>query len=112
MAVTFVVGTRSYVVPEAQSAILAENLRILARSDLADLAPSATELSADGDWRAHALALANSVEDMLVAEDPRPLPLEGGAVAPAYCVLRLMVGMEASAAAGLRDALGTPVVVP
>jgi hypothetical protein len=109
MAVTFVVGTHSYVVPDAQSAILAENLRILARSDLAELAPSVTELASDGDWRAQALALANSVEDMLVSDHPRPLALEGGAAAPAYCVLRLMVGMESSAAAGLRDALGAPV---
>jgi hypothetical protein len=109
MAVTFLVGARSYVVPEAQSAILAENLRILAHSELAELAPAASGLGSDEDWRQEALELANSVEEMLVADERGPLVLDGPAAAPAYCVLRLMVGMESSAAAGLRDALGAPV---
>lgn len=109
MAVTFLVGARTYVVPEAQSAILAENLRILAHSELAELVPAAPGLGSDDDWRREALELANSVEEMLVADERGPLVLDGAAAAPAYCVLRLMVGMESSAAAGLRDALGAPV---
>lgn len=46
---------------------------------------------------------------MLVVGHRQPLPLDGASTAAAYCVLRLMVGLEASPAAGLRDALGTPV---
>jgi hypothetical protein len=109
MDVAFAAGGKTFLVPEVQAAIFAENLRILARSELADLVPAAPELGRDGDWRQDALELANSVEELLVVGDDRPLPLDGGPAAPAYCVLRLMVGLESSAAAGLRDALGAPV---
>jgi hypothetical protein len=112
MDVSFKVGGKTYVVPERQAAILAENLRTLARSDLADIGPSAAELWEGGDWRVEALQLANSIEETLVHDDDdggAALALQGGSAAAAYCVLRLMVGMESTAAAGLRDALGAPV---
>ena len=58
-----------------------------------------------------AQSLADSIESALVADRSEPLHLEGGAADATYCVLRLMVGLdnEGAAAAGLRDALGTPV---
>ncbi len=70
MTVSFVVAGDTYVVPEPQAAILAENLRILAASELSDLADAepAAELGRDDDWRVEALELANSVEEMLVVE--------------------------------------------
>ena len=43
---------------------------------------------------------------------PEPLHLEGPAADAVYCVLRLMVGLDTNGAAGLRDALGTPVQEP
>ena len=45
-------------------------------------------------------------------ESPEPLHLEGPAADAVYCVLRLMVGLDTNGAAGLRDALGTPVPEP
>ncbi len=109
MSVSFDVRGETYSVPEPQAAILAENLRILAGSELSELTPPAAELGLHDDWRSGSLELANSIEHALVVDTPGSLELAGGGAAAAYCVLRLMVGMDSSAAAGLRDALGSPV---
>jgi hypothetical protein len=61
------------------------------------------------DWRTEAELLADSIEAALVDDNAAPLHLEGPAADATYCVLRLMVGLDTNGAAGLRDALGTPV---
>ena len=114
MDVVFEVSGRTHTVPERQAIILAENLRLLAKSEVSDLQLFA-QLEEDDDWRVAASALADSIEEALVARASKPLPLEGGAAEATYSVLRLMVGMDApippSGAAGLRDALGSPVSI-
>jgi hypothetical protein len=112
MAVTFDVAGRTYALADPQATILAENLRILSKSELASTSEPAALLGTDGDWRGGAEALADAIEAALVADDPAPLHLEGGAADATYCVLRLMVGLDMNAATGLRDALGAPVPAP
>jgi len=111
MDVVFEVSGRTHTVPEPQAIILAENLRLLAKSEVSD-APHA-QLEADDDWRIAASELADSIEEALVARESKPLPLEGGAAEATYSVLRLMVGMDVpippSRTRGLRNALGLPV---
>ena len=106
---TFEVGGRIYVVAEPQATILAENLRILSKSEFASASEPAALLGADGDWRRPAQELADSIEAALVDGRTTPLHLEGGAADATYCVLRLMVGLDTNGGAGLRDALGAPV---
>jgi len=112
MDVVFEVYGRTHTVPERQATILAENLRLLAKSESADVELYALRTSTP-DWREEASALADAIESALVARVSKPLPLEGPAAEATSRVLRLMVGMEASidpsGATGLRDALGTPV---
>ena len=114
MDVTFAVADRTYTVPERQATILAENLRLLAKSEPGEVQGYA-EFAVDDDWREGASALADSIEEALVGHVPEPLPLEGGAADATYRILRLMIGLESSldvhGAGGLRDALGTPVSV-
>jgi hypothetical protein len=107
--VTFEVGGKSYTVAEPQATILAENLRILSKSEFASASEPAALLGADDDWRAGAMSVAESIEATLVDRNPKPLHLEGGAADATYCVLRLMVGLDTNGASGLRDALGSPV---
>jgi hypothetical protein len=107
--VTFEVEGSSYRVPEQQAAILAENLRVLARSELTAGPPSTERLGPDDDWRDAAIGLANSIEQALVEQESCVLVLERRAADAAYCVLRLMVGIDANGATGLRDALGAPL---
>jgi hypothetical protein len=109
VAVTFEVAGETYDVSEPQAAILAENLRVLSKSELTSASESPVLLATDDDWRSSAQALAESIEEMLVERDHTPLKLEGGAANAAYCVLRLMVGLDTDGTGGLRDALGTPV---
>ncbi|HEY4346853.1 MAG TPA: hypothetical protein VGM80_04630 [Gaiellaceae bacterium] len=110
MDVAFEVAGTTYLVPEPQATILAENLRILAKSELAAAGQQpASLIGRDADWRPSAEALADEIEHALVDGSPVPLRLEGGSADATYCVLRLMVGADTDAAAGLRDALGTPV---
>jgi hypothetical protein len=110
MDVTFAVADRTYTVPERQATILAENLRLLVKSEADEVQG---QLAADDDWRESASALADSIEEALVGHVDQPLPLEGGAANATYSILRLMIGLESSLdvheAGGLRDALGTPV---
>jgi hypothetical protein len=110
--VTFEVGGKSYSMAEPQATILAENLRVLAKSNLSETSTSAALLESDSDWRPAAQGLADSIEDALVAGESKTLHLEGGAADATYCVLRLMVGADTNGAAGLRDALGAPVEPP
>jgi hypothetical protein len=105
--VTFVVGGRRYELGEKQATILAENLRVLSKSEF--VPSSEPALLATDDWRPAAETLADSIEAALVAHDERPLRLEGGAADATYCVLRLMAGDDRNGGAGLRDALGAPV---
>jgi hypothetical protein len=107
--VTFEVAGKNYSMAEPQATILAENLRVLAKSKLAPASESASLLANDADWRPAAQALADSIEAALVAGHSTRLHLEGGAADATYCVLRLMVGVDTNGAAGLRDALGVPV---
>jgi len=107
--VTFEVAGTVYIVPEPQAAILAENLRVLAGSRFVDPTESWARLAREDDWRGGAIELANAIEETLVVEPGRPIPLDGGAAAAASCVLRLMVGMDTDGALGLRDVLGAPV---
>ena len=109
VAVTFSVAGRTYTIADPQATILAENLRILSKSEFADASEPAALLGTHGDWRSGAVAVADEIEAALVADDPAPLQLEGGAADATYCVLRLMVGLDTNGATGLRDALGTPV---
>jgi hypothetical protein len=106
---TFEVGGSKYVMAEPQATILAENLRVLSKSQLSPASDSAVLLANDDDWRPAAQALAESIEEALVNRNPAPLHLEGGAADATYCVLRLMVGVDTNGGKGLRDALGTPV---
>jgi hypothetical protein len=106
---TFEVGGKQYSMAEPQATILAENLRVLAKSRLVPASESAVLLAKDGDWRPEAQELADTIESALVAGDDTTLHLEGGAADATYCVLRLMVGADENGAAGLRDALGAPV---
>jgi hypothetical protein len=108
--VTFEVGGETYVVAEPQATILAENLRILSKSEFATTSEPAALLGADDNWRAGAKSVAESIEATLVDRSTAPLHLEGGAADATYCVLRLMVGLDKNGASGLRDALGAPVV--
>jgi hypothetical protein len=114
MDVVFEVSGRTHTVPERQAVILAENLRLLARSEPGEVQLH-EQLETDDDWRGAVSALADSIEQALVARVSKPLQLEGGAAEATHSVLRLMVGMDTpippSEAAGLRDALGTPVSV-
>ena len=109
MVVTFEVGGKRYAMAEPQATILAENLRVLAKSSLVPASESAALLAEDGDWRLETQELADTIETALVAGNDTTLHLEGGAADATYCVLRLMVGADTNGAAGLRDALGTPV---
>ncbi len=108
MDVTFEVAGKGYVVPERQATILAENLRILAASE-PDAAQTAPLLELGDAWRETATDLADSIEETLVQRLLGPLRLEGPSADATYCVLRLMVGLDPSGAAGLRDAVGAPV---
>jgi hypothetical protein len=109
VGVTFDVAGKTYEIPDPQATILAENLRILSKSDFASQAEPAVLLGTGADWRAGAEELADSIEASLVDGSDKPLHLEGPAADVTYCVLRLMVGLDTNGAAGLRDALGTPV---
>lgn len=115
MDVVFEVSGRTHTVPERQATILAENLRLLAKSETVEVELYSLH-EADDDWRHGATALADAIEEALVAPVSEPLPLRGGAAEATHRVLRLMIGMEASidpsGAKGLRDALGTPVGEP
>jgi hypothetical protein len=106
---TFEVGGKKYAMAEPQATILAENLRVLAKSKLVPASESAALLAKDSDWRPEAQDLADTIESALVAGNSMTLHLEGGAADATYCVLRLMVGADTNGAAGLRDALGAPV---
>jgi hypothetical protein len=107
--VGFEVGGRVFVVPEQQATILAENLRILAKSPVEGDSQTAKLLEGDEDWRPGAEAFADSIESALVDPDTGPLPLEGLSAHATHCVLRLMVGLDGVGADGLRNALGAPV---
>ena len=98
-------------VAEPQATILAENLRILSKAEFATASEPAALLGADDDWREGAKSVAESIEATLVDRSTKPLHLEGGAADATYCVLRLMVGLDTNEATGLRDALGSPVVI-
>jgi hypothetical protein len=111
VGVSFEVAGTSYLVSEPQAVILAENLRILSKSDFASATRPAALIGRDDDWRLSAEALADSIEKALVDGSQVPLSLEGGSADATYCVLRLMVGADIDGAAGLRDALGAPVSV-
>jgi hypothetical protein len=112
VGVSFDVGGATYVIPDPQATILAENLRILSKSEFTSANEPAALLGTGDDWRSGAQTLADSIESALVDESPEPLHLEGPAADAVYCVLRLMVGLDTNGAAGLRDALGTPVAGP
>jgi hypothetical protein len=105
--VTFDVKGRRYELGEKQATILAENLRVLSKSEFVPASEPA--LSTNDDWRPGAQQLADSIEAALVSGRREPLRLEGGAADATYCVLRLMAGMDTDGRAGLRDALGVPV---
>jgi hypothetical protein len=107
--VVFEVAGETFTVAEPQATILAENLRILSKSEFATAPEPAVLLATDDDWRAGAQAVAESIEATLVDRSSRPLHLEGGAAEATYCVLRLMVGLDKDGGSGLRDALGAPV---
>jgi len=109
VGVTFDVAGKTYVIPDPQATILAENLRVLSKSEFTASTEPAVLLGTGEDWRSGAEALADSIEAALVDERGEPLHLEGAAADATYCVLRLMVGLDTNGAAGLRDALGTPV---
>lgn len=109
MAVTFEVAGETYDVSEPQAAILAENLRVLSKSELTSAWEPPVLLATDDDWRSSARALAESIEKTLVEDDHGPLKLEGAAADAAYCVLRLMVELDTDGTGGLRDVLGAPV---
>jgi hypothetical protein len=109
VGVTFDVAGKTYVIPDPQATILAENLRILSKSEFAASDEPAALTGMGDDWRTGANELADSIESALVDDSPEPLHLEGPAADATYCVLRLMVGLDTNGAAGLRDALGTPV---
>jgi hypothetical protein len=109
MDVTFEVAGKTYVVAEPQATILAENLRILSKSEFAGVSDQAVRLGPDDDWRVGAERLADSIEVALVDGSVGPLTLEGMSADATYVVLRLMVGIDTDGAAGLRDALGVPV---
>ena len=106
---SFDVSGKTFEIPDRQATILAENLRILSKSDFESQAEPAALLGTSEDWRSGAEALADSIESALVDRGATPLHLEGPAADATYCVLRLMVGLDTNGAAGLRDALGTPV---
>ena len=98
--VTFEVGGKKYAMAEAQATILAENLRVLAKSQLVPASESAAVLAKDSDWRPEAQELADTIESALVAGNSTTLHLEeGGAADATYCVLRLMVGADTEQAA-------------
>ncbi len=105
----FEVAGKRYVVSEPQATILAENLRVLSKSEFATVARPAAAGGREQDWRLHAEQLAETIEATLVDGSSQPLRLEGGSADATYCVLRLMVGADSDGAAGLRDALGAPV---
>jgi hypothetical protein len=107
--VTFEVAGKTYVVAEPQATILAENLRILSRSELDAVSDQAVLLGDRRGWRPSAEALADSIEAALVDGQAAPLTLEGMSADATYCVLRVMVGLDTDEATGLRDALGAPV---
>jgi hypothetical protein len=109
VGVSFDVAGKTFEIPDQQATILAENLRILSKSDFESQAEPAALLGTSEDWRSGAEALADSIEGALVDKSGKPLHLEGPAADATYCVLRLMVGLDTNGAAGLRDALGTPV---
>jgi hypothetical protein len=108
--VTFEVEGKRYELAERQATILAENLRVLSKSDFTPAADSAL-LTAE-DWRPAAQELADSIEAALVDGRRDPLELQGGGADATYCVLRLMAGIDRNGGAGLRDALGSPVEQP
>jgi hypothetical protein len=109
VSVTFDVAGKTFEIPDAQATILAENLRILSKSDFTSRAEPAALLGTSDDWRGGAETLAESIEAAVADEGSKPLHLEGPAADATYCVLRLMVGLDTNGTAGLRDALGTPV---
>jgi hypothetical protein len=117
VSVTFDVAGKTYEIPDPQATILAENLRILSKSNFTSHTEPAMFLGPGEDWRDGAESLADTIEAALVAGNTEPLHLEGPAADVTYSVLRLMVGLDkkgngAAGAAGLRDALGTPVPKP
>lgn len=104
---TFVVDGKRFELAERQATILAENLRVLSKSEFAPASEPA--LLTSDDWRPAAQELADSIEGALIDGDGAPLQLTGGAADATYCVLRLMAGIDRNGGAGLRDALGAPV---
>ncbi len=109
VGVAFEVGGARYELSERQATILAENLRVLSKSEFAPASEPAALLTVEPEWRPAAEGLADSIEAALVDGEDGPLLLEGGAADATYCVLRLMAGLDANGGAGLRDALGGPV---
>ena len=105
--VTFVVDGKRYELAERQATILAENLRVLSKSEFTPASEPA--LLTSDDWRPAAQELADSIEAALIEGNGEPLQLSGGAADATYCVLRLMAGIDRNGGAGLRDALGAPV---
>ena len=103
----FVVDGKRYELAEKQATILAENLRVLSKSEFAPASEPA--LLTSDDWRPAAAGLADSIEAALIDGNGEPLQLTGGAADATYCVLRLMAGMDTNGGSGLRDALGAPV---
>jgi hypothetical protein len=109
VGVAFEVGGARYELSERQATILAENLRVLSKSELGPASEPGALLTVEPEWRPAAEGLADSIEAALLEGEDEPLLLEGGAADATYCVLRLMAGLDANGGAGLRDALGGPV---
>lgn len=110
MNVRFEVAGKVYGMPERHAILLAENLRVLAKSEFASGAPPRPLEGLSGDWRSGACDLADSIEETVVTGVGSPLHLEGAAADAAYCVLRLMVDVGGrDRVGGLRNALGAPI---
>jgi hypothetical protein len=99
-----------YGLTEDEAVLLAQNLRNYAKGTFPADVARAAELSQNPDWAEGALAVADCIEDALVANLTIPVPLEGKAAEATFWTLRLMEGLlgstDPTSMAALRDDLG------
>ena len=109
MSVSFEVSGEVYTLPRGQATNLAEKLRLFAAGEYAGDVELLSGLGADAAWVSGARAVADFIEESLVGNLDRPLPLEGKAADAVYQVLRISYhdagALDPTGSAALRDAL-------
>jgi hypothetical protein len=89
VSVSFEVSGEIYTLPDDQATMLGEKLRLFAAEAYPADVELLARLGADEAWVTGARAVADFIEESLVGNLHRPLPLEGKAADAVYQVLRI-----------------------